>query len=243
MVLLSGSLLLYKSSHDFWFYCRNKGTFKSSQSCQTNRVTRCSSRKKIQCREAGGIPGDLKGQQGASSWNASPAHQLVTVQVAEWPSVLKMLTTDMSILRAWRERSLGNLGAFPTQCSTHLSDLTPCKENLMGPSPHQDSNSGFPRPDMRLLNTGVLDQQSPGSALSSFSFHFSLSTENRITDLGNLKQVLCHWGTLPVPHWLPKQTSLTFRVSKEEVRWKMKCALLSPDHRFTIPYFFIQSSA
>lgn len=220
MVLSSASLLIYKPSYDLGFYRRNKSTFKSSQSCQTNLVTRCSSGKKIQCWEAGGIPRELKGQQGASGWNTSPAHRLLTVQAAEWPSVLKTLGTYMSILRAWRGCSLGNLSAFPTQCSTHLSDLTPCKENLMGPSPHQDSNSGFPRPDMRLLNTGFLDQQSPRSAL--FSFQFPLSTENRIRALGNLKHVLCHWGTLPAPHWLPKQTSLTFGISEEEVRWEMK---------------------
>lgn len=57
--------------------------------------------------------------------------------------------------RAPRGCSLGTLGAFPTQCGTHLSGLTPCKGNLMGPRPHQDIKAGFPRPDGRRLDVST----------------------------------------------------------------------------------------
>lgn len=59
--------------------------------------------------------------------------------------------TSTAAHRALRGRSLGTLGAFPTQRGTHLSGLTPCKGNLMGPRPHQDIEAGFPRPDGRRL--------------------------------------------------------------------------------------------
>lgn len=63
--------------------------------------------------------------------------------------------TSTAAHRAPRRRSLGTLGAFPTQRGTHLSGLTPRKGNLMGPRPHQDIEAGFPRPGGRRLGVST----------------------------------------------------------------------------------------